>query len=354
MENATTTLIIRGRKRALKEAYDRSLNVKYSYYCITGDELVKSYRPFIPLLYNQVFGRGGRSYIMTNIEKETLVAVKDLTKAGAEVKHLDTSVIRRSVIYDESVAYFSITEPVITKNAIENVDQTEGEDLWVGSTEASVVESAKKHFLSDWKNAIPSVQKIQEIEEGRMPVKTKILHNEDEITKELIRLNTTANRLSICSVFGGMQMSHIYLFDSYQKILNNELRSEESDEGIRWITNIGSRDSLDLVRTFLDAGIKVRHVKNLPPMNFGVSDKEIAATIEKMECGKASQSFLVSNEQSYVDHFNSIFNELWRNGINAIERINDIEAGADLADIEVIPKVSRARELYFRLLRYYT
>lgn len=102
---------------------------------------------------------------MTNIEKETIVAVKDLTKAGAEVRHLDTSVLRRSVIYDESVAYFSITEPVITKNAIENVDQTEGEDLWVGSTEASVVESAKKHFLSDWKNAIPSVQKIQEIEE---------------------------------------------------------------------------------------------------------------------------------------------------------------------------------------------
>ena len=94
MENVTTTFIIRGRKRALKEAYDRSLNVKYSYYCITGDELVKSYRPFIPLLYNQVFGRGGRSYIMTNVEKETLVAVKDLTKAGAEVRHLDISVLR--------------------------------------------------------------------------------------------------------------------------------------------------------------------------------------------------------------------------------------------------------------------
>jgi len=251
---------------------------------------------------------------MTNIEKETLVAVRDLTKAGAEVRHLDISVLRRSVIYDEGVAYFSITEPLITKGAMENVDQTEGEDLWVGSTEASVVESAKKHFLSDWKNAIPSVQKIQEIEEGRMPVKTRILHNEDEITKELIRLNTTASRLSICSVFGGMQMSQMYLFDSYQKILNKEIRGEESNEGIRWITNIDSRDSLDLVRIFLDAGIKVRHVKNLPPMNFGVSDKEIAVTIEKMEGGKASQSFLVSNEQSYVDSF-QFFNQSVTNNL---------------------------------------
>jgi two-component system, OmpR family, sensor histidine kinase VicK len=275
---------------------------------------------------------------MTNIEKDTLVAVKELTQAGAEVKHIDISVLRRSVIYDDSVAYFSITEPLITKSAREYVDQTEGEDLWVGSTEASVVESAKKHFLSDWKNAIPSVQKIQEIEEGRMPVKTRILQNEDEITKELIRLNTNATRLSICSVFGGMQMSHKYLFDSYQKILNNGVRSEvsENDQGIRWITNIDSGDSLDLVRVFLDAGIKVRHVKNLPPMSFGVSDKEIAATIERMEGGRVSQSFLVSNEPFYVDHFSSIFEELWRNGIDAIKRIKDIEAGADLTDIEVI------------------
>lgn len=210
---------------------------------------------------------------MTNIEQETLVAVKDLTKAGAEVRHLDISVLRRSVIYDDGVAYFSITEPLITKSAMENVEQTEGEDLWVGSTEASVVESAKKHFLSDWKNAIPSVQKIQEIEEGKMPVKTRILYDKDEITKELIRLNTTGSRLSICSIFGGMQMIHKYLFDSYKKILDNEVRSVESDEGVRWITNIDSRDGLDLVRIFLDAGIKVRHVKNLPPMSFGVSDK---------------------------------------------------------------------------------
>ncbi|MDP9286962.1 MAG: hypothetical protein M3P08_02050 [Thermoproteota archaeon] len=43
----TSTFIIKGRKRALREAYDRSLNVKHSYYCITGDELVNSYKQFL-------------------------------------------------------------------------------------------------------------------------------------------------------------------------------------------------------------------------------------------------------------------------------------------------------------------
>jgi two-component system, OmpR family, sensor histidine kinase VicK len=81
----------------------------------------------------------------------------------------------------------------------------------------------------------------------------------------------------------------------------------------------------------------VRHVRNLPPMSFGVSDKEMAATIEKMEGGKRVQSLLISNEPLYVRHFASIFEELWGNGIDADDIIKDIEEGVDFADIEVIP-----------------
>ena len=39
--------------------------------------------------------------------------------------------LRRCIIYDDKVAYFSIVEPVITHVATENVDQTEGYDFWV-------------------------------------------------------------------------------------------------------------------------------------------------------------------------------------------------------------------------------
>jgi two-component system, OmpR family, sensor histidine kinase VicK len=147
-----------------------------------------------------------------------------------------------------------------------------------------VVESAKKHFLSDWKNTIPAMQKVREIEEGIVPVKTKILENEDEITKELRRLNNNASRLSLCSAFGGIQMSHKHLFDTYKKIIEGE--------GMRCIVNIDNKDSIGLIKVFLNAGIYVRHVKNMPPMNFGVSDKGLAATIEKMEGGKMSRPSL--------------------------------------------------------------
>ena len=68
-------------------------------------------------MHDQVFRRGGSSYIITNIEKETISAVKDLTEAGAEIRHIDISNLRRCVIYDDNVAYFSIIEPVITHAA---------------------------------------------------------------------------------------------------------------------------------------------------------------------------------------------------------------------------------------------
>ena len=64
-------------------------------------------------------------------------------------------------------------------------------------------------------------------------------------------------------------------------------------------------------------------------MSFGVSDKEIAVTIEKMEGGKRVESLLISNEPAYVKHFSSLFEELWNNGIDAADRIRDIEEGVD-------------------------
>jgi signal transduction histidine kinase len=44
----------------------------------------------------------------------------------------------------------------------------------------------------------------------------------------------------------------------------------------------------------------------------------MSATIEKMEGGKKIQSLLISNEPSYINHYNTIFEELWKNGIEPI------------------------------------
>jgi signal transduction histidine kinase len=219
------------------------------------------------------------------------------------------------------------------------------------SNEPLYVEHFNSLFEELWKNGIDLKDRIREIEEGIAPIKTRILYDQDEIIKEIKRKNNSANRLSICTGFGGIKMSYHYLFDSYKSVVDKHQREGGKEgEGLRWITNI-NEESLNLVKIFLDSGIKIRHIKNMPPISFGVSDKEVAITIEKMEGGKMSQSFLISNDPLYTIHFNSVFEELWKNGVDANDRIKDIEAGTNLADIEVIPNASKARELYFQILK---
>ncbi|MGB8938177.1 MAG: HAMP domain-containing sensor histidine kinase, partial [Candidatus Nitrosopolaris sp.] len=165
------------------------------------------------------------------------------------------------------------------------------------------------------------------------PIKTSLIEDQDEIITEIKRLNNSANKLSICSVFGGMEMSYDYFFDSYKRIVN--IYQKGKGDGVRWILNI-DKDSIKLVKIFLESGIQVRHIKEMLPMNFGVSDKEVALTIEKLEGGKMSQSFLFSNDPSYVNHFNSFFEQLWKGGVDALDKIKAIEQGVEPEFLEVI------------------
>ncbi len=46
-----------------------------------------------------------------------------------------------------------------------------------------------------------------------------------------------------------------------------------------------------------------------------------------MEDDKVSLSVLISSDVLYREHFTSLFEELWKNGIDATDRIKEIEGG---------------------------
>jgi signal transduction histidine kinase len=163
----------------------------------------------------------------------------------------------------------------------------------------------------------------------------KVLQNVDEILKKGKDILENSTKFLACSKFDGMRLVYNNYFDIYEKVMRNKYRKGEH-EGIRWVTSFTDKDSADLVRTFLNIGVQIRHVKNMPPIDFAISDKEMMATIEKMEGGQMAQSLLVSNEPAYIDHFAFIFEELWKNGIDASDRTRDIEEGIDQANIEII------------------
>ena len=211
-----------------------------------------------------------------------------------------------------------------------------------------IVEHQQYIFDTLWTKAIPATKSIREIEEGIEHVETKVLENPDEIFNHVKYVIENASNRSVCFSPGAMQLVYDNFFDLYKKIIDKHKTGE--GEGVRWITTIDN-DSKDLVKIFLDAGAQIRHVKNLPPMNFAVDGKYFHATVEKIEGGKMIRSLLTSNEPVYVKHYNSIFEDLWKNGIDAVQRISDINEGIDLADIEVIPRSSRAGIVYLKLVR---
>ena len=133
-----------------------------------------------------------------------------------------------------------------------------------------------------------------------------------------------------------MQLAFDKFLDLYKKFLVIYSKGKKG-KGIRCVTNIEDKESIELVKTFINLGTQIRHVKKLASMNFVVGDKEVIATIEKMEGGKMVQSLLTSNEPMYIKHFYSIFEELWNKGIDARDRIKVVEEGAVADSIDIIP-----------------
>jgi len=164
-------------------------------------------------------------------------------------------------------------------------------------------------------------------------LETKILDNQDEIIKQIIHLSEISSGLSVVSNYGGMQLTYNNFFESCKKILERQRRGE--GEGIRWIMSI-EKESVDLVKKFLNLGVKIRHVKNLAPINFTVSKHGLIATVEEMDEGRMVQNLLTSNERSYIKHFSSMFEQLWKDGLDASYRIKDIEKKIGIAEIEII------------------
>src|ERR687898_1792819 len=281
--------------------------------------------------YINIRKRGGKIRAFTEITKDNLRYCKKLMELVDELRHLDG--VRGGMAVSES-EYMATTV----------LQETKPLTQVIYSNVKEVVEQGQYIFDTLWNAAIPAEQKIREVEEGILKNETRIIENNpDEIVSQISRLTADSNELALCSTSGGVQYSYDHFFNIKKKLLDKQKKGEH--KGIRYVTIIDN-DNINLVKAYLNSGIQIRHVRNLPPMSFGISDKMIAATIEKMEGGRKVQSLLISNEAFYLRHFASIFEELWKNGIDAADRIRDIEEGIDLADIEIIPNpkegISRA------------
>jgi len=271
-----------------------------------------------------------RQRYIFEITQQNIKYCKDLMKI-AEIRHMNE--IEANLLLNEKEYLGSITLKEPQQAIYANIRE--------------IVEQQQNIFEALWNKSTHAEKKIKEIEEGTVHYETRIIEDAPEIVKEISRLTDSSTELCTCLTAGGMQYSYNHFFEIEKKLLDKQKKGEH--KGIRYIIDI-DKGNVNLAKILLEAGIEIRYLKNLPPMSFGVSDKEIAATIEKMEGGTNVQSLLLSNEPAYVNHFYHIFEELWKNGIDAKDRIRDIEEGVESATIEIIPSPSYSIKRAYDLL----
>jgi two-component system, OmpR family, sensor histidine kinase VicK len=336
---STSTKVIRGTTKVVQTEvrfFHKTKNKADTYMNYTRPPLAITFEP-IKKAFLDAKNRGVHLRYLTEITKENLSYCKELIEIVHELRHLDGIKGNYMVSESEYIAPLILYEhgKIASQAIYSNIKQ--------------VVEQEQYVFDNLWNKAILGGERIKEIEEGRaFHYETKVLTNEEEIVDKIKNFLETSNELLVCSGSGGLQLGHSRFLDLGKEIMAKSRRAEH--KGIRLLTTI-DRDTIELVKMILDLGVQIREIKNMPPMNFSITEKEVHATIEKLEGGEIAHSVLVSNEPLYVNHFHYIFEDLWRNGIDAKTRIASIEHGTDFGDIEVISNASRVAELYLDLVK---
>jgi two-component system, OmpR family, sensor histidine kinase VicK len=265
--------------------------------------------------------RGVRLRYITEINHQNFEDCKVLLGIVDELRHLDG--VKTNFMISEVEYLAPLIQEKSEAIALEHIY----------SDTAQIVEHGRCIFDTLWSKSISAEERIRQLQEDAIPQGTRILDNQDEIIKQMIHLSESSSGLSVVSNHGGLQLTYNSFLQQCKNVLEKQERGE--GEGIRWIMGI-EKDSVKLVKKFLKLGVKIRHVKNLAPINFAVSKSGLVATVEEMKRGGMIQNLLTSNERSYIKHFTSMFEQLWKEGVDARYRIKDIEERVGIAEIEII------------------
>jgi two-component system, OmpR family, sensor histidine kinase VicK len=279
---------------------------------------------------------------LTEITKDNISFCKELISLVDELRHLDGIKGNFMVSGSEYLAPIILFEKgKIASEAIY-------------SNQKEIVDQHQYMFDTLWKKAIPAQQRIKEIEEGvtgQEHYQTRFLENPNEVSEELKKIINTSedDTWSICSTFDGLLM--LTYNKGFKKMQGRLLDSTRRGNNTRWAGTI-NKDNVWIIKTYLDLGMKIKHIKNMPPMNFAISSKKLYATIDEMKGGQIAKNLLISNEPHYIRHYISIFEDLWRNGVNAEERIKEIDEGIDhQSTIEVIQNPEESIKVAYDIIK---
>ena len=282
--------------------------------------------------YSDFKRRQVRIRFITEITSENLQYVKELMNY-AEVRHMDTVKGNMAVSETEYVATATLEggKPIMQA---------------IYSNAKPILEQQRYFFENLWIKAVHADQRIRQIEEGIEPRITKIIDSPEDVISRARHVIETSDHLSVCSDLDYLKMIETFASDSIRKILEKSQNGEH--KGVRWIGTISKKD-IALVQRFLTLGIEIKHLR-YTPLNFSVTNKEFNFTVSNTTADDSiSPDVLISNELPYIKQFNSLFEELWSQGVNAADRILEIEKGIEPDIFEVINEKNKVAALLLSL-----
>ncbi|HYF99991.1 MAG TPA: HAMP domain-containing sensor histidine kinase [Candidatus Saccharimonadales bacterium] len=208
-------------------------------------------------------------------------------------------------------------------------------------------------FETMWKKAIPAEQRIKEIKEMILPIETFLIDDPKEgLNYSIDFVNRVENGLSICTSIDNLKLLDRTkaLLQAYVQLVSKQKKGIVK-EGIRGLTYVdNNKKHMELVKKFLNIGFEIRHSDHLPPINFAISDKQFVGSLEKFIGQKMFERILHSTDPLYMKHFQFIFEELWKEGISAQDRIRQIETGIAPVTTKVIENPVQSKNLFLQLI----
>ena len=178
-------------------------------------------------------------------------------------------------------------------------------------------------FKTLWSRSISALKRIKEIELETEPIKTQVLEKAKEATSNICKVIRESKYLRVCCTANYLQLISKYYLDINKELLGIQQQGKFKD--IRWITSINDDKDIDVVNAFTRIPLKIRHTSERLPINFVVSDKYIASTTENtIRDNKFFSNMLFSNDPLYVEHFYNIFNKIWKQSVEAEDRIKEL------------------------------
>ena len=290
--------------------------------------------------FKEAYKRGVKIRFITEISNNNMQYCQEFMKI-AELRHIDNAKGGMAVTEKEYIATANLQEAQPVAHLIY-------------SNVREIIEQQQEVFESLWDKAIPAELRIREIKEGYQRVSTKVIDNWNEIYENINSLAENSDEVLICSDISMLKLAYRSLFIVYQKMMDRY--DKKHHEGIRWIVSVNGKEDVELLRLFMDMGIKIRSIKNLPIINYLVTDKIFLSNIEgnhTSEYDKLITSMLVSNDPSYIRYYKAIFEDLWKNGIDVGDLINDIDLGYDPERIDIISRSNNVLDLYHTIRKIF-